>query len=103
MDTASEKFGLLVCREKLLSHKRLGSKLIQQKMQWRKDFAKLEEGISSLNRNFFSMIVSMMTGVLTLTYFDTLARVISLLLPHSIPDAYTLIVQFLNSDNLFFL
>ena len=52
-------------------------------MQWRKDFAKLEGGISFFNRNFFFMIVS-------------------LILPHSIPDAYTLIVQFLNSENIFY-
>ena len=77
MATASEKFELLISRGKHLSHDQGLSRLFSTENVLEETFCqeKLQKGISFFNRNFFSMIVSMMTGVLTLTYFNTIARV----------------------------
>jgi len=40
------------------------------------DQEKLNQGISFLHRNFFSMFVSMLTGLLTLMYIETIAAVL---------------------------
>ena len=73
MATASEKFELLISKGKHLSHDHGVS---NNSIEDNKSGDKLEKGISFFNRNFFSMFVSMLTGLLSLMYIDTIARVL---------------------------
>ena len=77
MVTASEKFELLISKGKHLPHDHgVANNSTENALEDNTSEDKLEKGISFFNRNFFSMFVSMLTGLLSLMYIDTIARVL---------------------------
>ena len=74
--TASEKFALLISRGKDLPHDHGVSDNTEAIPEARCNEEKLGKGISFFTRNFFSMFVSMLTGLLSLMYIDTIATVL---------------------------
>ena len=77
MATASEKFELLITKGRHLPHDHgVANNSTENTSDDNVSEDKLEKGISFFNRNFFSMFVSMLTGLLSLMYIDTIARVL---------------------------
>ena len=77
MASASEKFELLISSGKHLPHDHgVANNSTENVLEDTFNEDKLEKGISYFNRNFFSMFVSMLTGLLSLMYIDTIARVL---------------------------
>ena len=81
MATASEKFELLISKGKDLPHDHGVANINNTTATTGTEDNvvsedTLEKGISFFNRNFFSMFVSMLTGLLSLMYIHTIARVL---------------------------
>ena len=72
---AAEKLELLMSRGKLLPHDAGLSNTECDSMEELSE-EKLRKGISFFSRNFFSMFVSMLTGLLSLMYIETIASVL---------------------------
>ena len=72
---AAEKLELLMSRGKLLPHD-AGLSYTECDSMEELSEEKLRKGISFFSRNFFSMFVSMLTGLLSLMYIETIASVL---------------------------
>ena len=73
-----DKLNLLKSKGKNLNHDYgyKGSNLIDDNSENHVDEDKLNRGISFFQENFFTMFVSMLTGLFTLMYVDTIAAVL---------------------------